>query len=147
MNARPITPNITLAGQPTAEELKELKSAGYVGVINLRNDGEPEQPLNTSDEGELVRTLGMDYLHRGVGGGPLSPDSVAAVCEFLERHAGEKVLVHCRSGGRVAAMLILQQARAHKWTASEAIARGKAMGLEVSGGLKTLVEQYLATNS
>ena len=55
----------------------------------------------------------------------------------------QKVLVHCRKGGRAVALLLLQQARANKWSADEAIARGKAMGLEVDGGLKTMVETYL----
>jgi hypothetical protein len=41
------------------------------------------------------------------------------------------------------ALLLLQQARANKWSADEAIARGKAMGLEVDGGLRTMVESYL----
>ncbi len=41
------------------------------------------------------------------------------------------------------ALLLLQQARANNWSADEVFAKGKAMGLEVDGGLKTLVETYL----
>jgi uncharacterized protein (TIGR01244 family) len=143
MKARPITPGITIADQPTAEELRGLKDEGYVGVVNLRNDGEPEQPLGTAAEGEQVRSLGMDYLHYGVGGAPLSEQGVESVADFLDRHASGKVLVHCRKGARAAALVLLHQAKAHGWAPGEVFDKGRAMGLEVDGGLRTLVENYL----
>ncbi len=65
-----ITPTITIGDQPTEADLEQLKHEGYVGVVNLRNPGEPEQPMSPQAEGEKVRTLGMDYLHYGVGGAP-----------------------------------------------------------------------------
>ena len=50
-----ITPTIAIAGQPTEDDLRALKKAGYVAVVNLRHDGEPDQPL--------------DHLRRGGSGG------------------------------------------------------------------------------
>ena len=141
---RPITPAITVADQPNEADLEALRSDGYTGVVNLRHDGEPEQPLGTAAEGERIRALGMDYLHYGVGGAPLGAEGVGAVLEFLDRHESGKVLVHCRKGSRAAALVLLHQARRHGWPAGEAIARGKAMGLEVEGNLRAMVEQYLA---
>jgi uncharacterized protein (TIGR01244 family) len=142
---RPVTATITFADQPTEADLRELKSEGYTGVVNLRNDGEPEQPLSTTQEGEKVRALGMAYLHYGVGAAPLTVSGVTAVCDFITQHAAapNKVLVHCRKGARAAALLLLHQARANNWSANEVLARGKALGLEVDGGLKALVENYL----
>ena len=142
---RPITATITVGDQPTEEDLDQLKREGYSGVVNLRNEGEPEQPMSPAQEGEKVRALGMEYLHSGVGAAPLSAQGVTSVCDFVDRHAqgSQKVLVHCRKGGRALALLLLQQARANGWGADEAIARGKAMGLEVDGGLRTMVETYL----
>jgi hypothetical protein len=51
--------------------------------------------------------------------------------------------VHCRRGPRAAALVLLQQARAQNWGAAEAASKGRAMGLDVDGGLKMLVESYL----
>ncbi len=138
-----VTPHIIIADQPTEADLKELKEHGFVGVINLRNDGEPEQPIGTAAEGEFVRSLGLDYLHYGVGGAPLTESGVKSVRDFLDHHVAGKVLVHCRRGGRAAALVLLQQAKLHRWTADEAVAKGKAMGLNVEGGLKTQVEEFL----
>jgi uncharacterized protein (TIGR01244 family) len=142
---RPITSTITIGDQPTEEDLARLKAEGYAGVVNLRNPGEPEQPMSPSEEAQKAQALGMDYLHYGVGGAPLTPQGVAAVCDFVDRHvrAGQKVLVHCRKGGRAVALLLLQQARANNWGPDEIIARGREMGLDVDGGLRTLVETYV----
>jgi uncharacterized protein (TIGR01244 family) len=146
---KPITPTITIGDQPTEADLEQLKGEGYVGVVNLRNPGEPEQPMSPQAEGAKVRALGMDYLHYGVGGVPLADPGVTEVCDFVDRHAqgSQKVLVHCRKGGRAVALLLIQQARAQKWNAEETIDKGKAMGLEVDGGLRTMVEAYLQSHS
>ena len=141
--SRPISPTISIAGQPTDDDLRDLKDEGYVAVVNLRNDGEPEQPIGTAEEGELARSIGLDYFHYGVGAAPLSEEGVAGFCEFLDAHSGGKVLVHCRSGGRAAALLLIHQAMANGWTAAEAISKGEAMGLRVGGGLRIAVESYL----
>jgi uncharacterized protein (TIGR01244 family) len=142
---RPITATITVGDQPTEEDLEQLKREGYVAVVNLRHDGEPEQPMSSAEEGEKVRALGMDYFHYGVGGAPLSAQGVTGVADFVDRHAqgSQKVLLHCRKGARAVALLLLQQARANRWSAQETLAKGKAMGLEIEGGLKTMVETYL----
>jgi len=142
-----VTATITIGDQPTEQDLEQLKSEGYVGIVNLRTDGEPEQPMSTALEGDKIRALGLDYLHYGVGATPLSESGVTAVCDFIDRHSQEpnKVLVHCRKGGRAIALLLLQQARANHWSPEETLAKGKAMGLGVDGGLKTLVETYLKT--
>ena len=143
MIRKPIGPNLVVADQPTAAELEALRAEGFAGVVNLRNDGEPEQPLSTFAEGEAVRALGMDYLHQGVGGGPLPESTVSAVSAFLDAHASDKVLIHCRKGGRAAALVLLHHALAEGWNPAEAVAKGRALGLEVEGGLKAIVEHYL----
>jgi uncharacterized protein (TIGR01244 family) len=146
---RAVTTSITIGDQPDEADLQQLKQEGYSGVVNLRNDGEPEQPMNTSEEGASVRALGMDYLHYGVGSAPLSEAGVTAVCDFLDQHSdgSGKVLLHCRKGARAIALLLLQQARAQKWPADQVFAKGKAMGLDLDGGLRMLVENYLRSTA
>jgi uncharacterized protein (TIGR01244 family) len=147
MNIKPTSiPGITVADQPTEDELLALKDQGYTAVVNVRHDGEPEQPLSTSEEGKKVEAMGLDYVHYGVGGGPLTAEGVAAVCTLLDRHASGKVLVHCRKGARAAALVLIHEAKAKGWKADEAITKGRALGLEIEGGLRLLVEHYLQTH-
>ena len=142
---RAITPQITIGDQPTEADLIRLKSEGYTGVVNLRNDGEPEQPLDTGTEGQQVRDLGMAYIHLGVGASPLTKPGVDSVCDFI--NSQDKVMVHCRKGGRAAAIVLIQQAQQAGWQAGEAAAKGRGLGLEVDGGLRAAVEGYLDANS
>jgi uncharacterized protein (TIGR01244 family) len=143
-----ITPKIVIGDQPTEADLADLQAQGFAGVVNLRHDGEPEQPIGTAEEGELVRGLGMEYLHLGIGGAPLSDPGVSGVCDFIDRLSEEgKVLVHCRKGGRAVALVLLQQARSNGWTAEEAVEKGRTMGLQVDGPLRTVVEDYLRARS
>jgi len=141
---RPITDRITIADQPEAGDLAAFQRDGFVGVVNLRNDGEPEQPLSVAEEGEAVRGLNMAYHHLGVGAEPLSDPGVAECCDFIDGRLAEgRVLVHCRKGGRAAAIVLIQQARANGWTPDEAIAKGQELGIQLDGALKAKVEDYL----
>ena len=137
---RPITPTIAIGDQPSAAELQSLPVEGYVAIVNLRNDGEPDQPLSTAAEGEQARSFGMQYHHYGVGGRPLDAASVQAVCDFIDQHsAAGKVLVHCRKGPRAAAIVLVQQARANGWSADEAIEHGATMGLAVDHNMRAMI--------
>ena len=140
---RQVPPGIAVADQPTEADLQALKDEGYAAVVNLRGEGEPEQPLDPSAEGERVRALGMEYLHAPVTGAPLTAAVVGAIGALLDKHAGGKVLVHCRKGGRAAALVLIHKARAEGWAPSEAFAKGQALGLQVDGPLKDKVEAYL----
>jgi uncharacterized protein (TIGR01244 family) len=140
---KPITETITVGDQPDEGDLQALRDEGYLGVVNLRNDGEPEQPLDTGAEGELVKGMGLDYLHYGVSSAPLTDEGVHGVSMFLDQHAAGKTLVHCRKGGRAMAMVLLHLARKEGWKADEAFAKGAELGLTVEGGLRQLVENHL----
>lgn len=141
---KPITDRITIADQPTEADLARLRSEGYAAVVNLRNDGEPEQPLDVAAERRAAADAGLAYHHLGVGSQPLSDPGVAEACDFIDREAANgKVLVHCRKGGRAAAITLIQQARAHVWKPDEAVDKGREIGLALDPGLQLKVEQYL----
>lgn len=144
MNRKPVTRSIEVADQPTAEELAALPGEGFVGVVNLRHPGEPDQPLDPEAEGRLCRSVGLDYLHVGVGRAPMTEAEVGAVGRFLADHAGTgKVLVHCKLGARAAAVVLIDRAVAEGWTAAEALARGPGLGLEIPPNLRPLIVGYL----
>ena len=145
MTPRQITPTVSIADQPSEAELRALKGWGFAGVVNLRHDGEPEQPLGTVVEGELVRGLGLDYLHYAVGPAPLTEAGVESVCKFLDDHAGQAGAGPLPQGGPGrGALVLIHQALAEKWSPAEAAAKGKALG---PGGrrppLRAKVEAYL----
>lgn len=145
MQMKHVLDRVAIADQPTEDDLMAIKERGFVAVVNLRNHGEPEQPLSPAGEGEKAREIGLDYLHVGVGGAPLTREGVVAVIEFIELHSNRgDVLVHCRKGGRAAALVALREAVKREWDAEQAAARAKTeLGVELEGGLRTMIENYL----
>ena len=135
---RAVTPAIAIGDQPTEADLAELKKQGFSGIINLRNDGEPEQPMNSSQEGEKARALGLEYLHYGVGDAPLSEQGVTAFATSLTSTARGRARCSCIAGEepRPSACAYSSRPGRTKRSASEVVAKGKAMGLEVEGGLR-----------
>lgn len=143
MNRKTIRPNLEIADQPTAEELSSLKEEGFTAVINLRRAGEAGQTIDPTAEGELARQAGLDYLSVPVGGEPLGATQVETVCDLLQNHADGKVLLHCKQGGRAAALALIYLSRVEGWPADEVVQRGRALGLELPPPVQALVEQAL----
>ena len=54
---------VTVGGQPSAQEIQELKTAGFSTVVNLRTEGEDDQPMSPDEERRLVEGAGLTYLH------------------------------------------------------------------------------------
>lgn len=111
-------------GQPDAALLSAAKDAGYVAVIDLRTAGE-DRGMN---EAEVVESLGMSYTSIEVAGASgVNFENAQALDRALADLDGP-VLLHCRTGNRVGALLAL---RASKNGASddEALEIGRAAGL------------------
>ena len=101
-NACQILPNVISGGQPTAEQLKDLKAAGGQIVLDLRDPMEP-RPV---DEPALVRELGMEYLNVPVRAGSLDDATLEQILAALRRAGNRTVFFHCGSGSRVGGALI-----------------------------------------
>lgn len=87
--------DLLIAGQPTADALRELSRQGYTTVINLRMPDEMERV--EFDEAALVTQLGMEYVHLPVRGATANPYSPETVRRFADALAGAKgkALLHC----------------------------------------------------
>jgi uncharacterized protein (TIGR01244 family) len=121
------TETLYCGGQPSPDQLAAFAGVCPDGcVINLR----PASETGDGDEASLVRALGLDYVHIPVAGPEdLTPAAAQALATALQRHADGRVLVHCASGQRVAALLALKAAWIDRHDAAQALAMGHAAGL------------------
>ena len=89
-----INEQFTVGGQPAEGEFKHLAQDGFKTVVNLRTEGEEDQPLSPAAERDKVRESGMEYVHFPVSMGEMSP---ALADEFRQRFPSfdAPVLVHC----------------------------------------------------
>ncbi|WP_169976721.1 beta-lactamase hydrolase domain-containing protein [Tautonia rosea] len=144
MHRLAIRPYLEIAGQPSHEDLVAIRDEGFTAVVNLRRPDEPDQPIDPSTEGSQVHALGMDYLSVPIGGEPLGESQVKAVCAFLDQHTGGKVLLHCKQGGRAAAIALIHLAQAEQWPEDEVIDRAAAIGVPLPPPLRAMIESYFA---
>jgi protein tyrosine phosphatase (PTP) superfamily phosphohydrolase (DUF442 family) len=103
---RLINETLGTAGQPTAEQFKLIREAGFEVVINLA--------LPTSDnalatEGSIVTGLGMSYFHIPVDFKSPTVRDFRLFCRLLDAQDSRPVFVHCAANMRVSAFVFLHR--------------------------------------
>lgn len=103
-NFRSLGDKLATAGQPTEAQLRHVREAGFETVINLA--------LPTSDnalpnEGSLVTSLGMSYVHIPVNFQAPTSQDFSAFCRVMNAFEGRPVFVHCAANMRVSAFVYL----------------------------------------
>lgn len=102
LNFHQMTDNIATGGQPTEGELSHIADAGYSVVVNLAmHDSDNAIP----EEGSIIASLGMSYVHIPVPSDAPTSDHVRSFFRVMDSFDGEKVFVHCTSSGRVSAFM------------------------------------------
>lgn len=129
--------------QPTEDNLQQLAQEGFKSVVNLRTDNEEEQPLSPQEEGKKVQDLGMEYLHIPVSPKNLQPELVDQFREETS-HLESPIFVHCHSGKRSGAFVMMDVAIKEKMSGEETIEKAKEMGFKCdSPNLEEFVKNYV----
>lgn len=95
-------PNVATGGQPTAEQLEQLRDAGVKVVVDLRDPME-QRPF---DEPARARELGLEYINVPVRPGVTNDDQLDRVREALRNADERPVFLHCASANRVGGALL-----------------------------------------
>ena len=99
-----LDPQLGTAGQPTPEQFRAVRGAGYQSVINLLP---PDSKHAVPNERELVEAEGLRYFHIPVVWENPTREDFEAFCEVMDAESGRKVFVHCAANKRVSAFLFL----------------------------------------
>jgi protein tyrosine phosphatase (PTP) superfamily phosphohydrolase (DUF442 family) len=109
---------LSSSGMPTAEQMKSVAEAGVQVVINLApHDVSTAIPK----EGELVKSLGMEYLNFPVTWRAPEPEALARFMEAMDAHAGKRIHVHCEANYRASAFIMLYRVLRLGWKKDDAI--------------------------
>lgn len=92
------------SGQPRRDEIPAIQQAGYQLVINLV-PSDAEHAI--ADEGEIVRGLGLDYVHIPVVWDAPEVDDAFRFFQVMQENRGRKIFVHCQVNYRVSAFMYL----------------------------------------
>jgi protein tyrosine phosphatase (PTP) superfamily phosphohydrolase (DUF442 family) len=96
------TETIGTSGQPTVEQFGEIARAGYSSVVNLAM---PDSDDAIADEGTIVTSLGMKYVHIPVPFDAPTKQQLRSFIRVMRAIDGEKVWVHCVVNARVSAFM------------------------------------------
>lgn len=136
-----VSAKVSAGGQPSEEDIAALKASGVRKIINLRREGEQNQPLDPAAEGEVVKGAGLEYLHIPVDPKNLDPSSAAAVAKAIEESDGP-VYVHCAAGGRAVTHALLADAKAQGSSADKVFKKAEEIGAPVTDeGFKAYVRK------
>jgi uncharacterized protein (TIGR01244 family) len=100
---------ISSAGQPDRKTIEIFARSGYAAVIDMRG---PDEDRGTENWDAEVESTGMDYVAFPiVDENDISFESAKELDDLLNTIDGP-VLIHCKSGNRVGALLALRESLA-----------------------------------
>ncbi len=103
-----IDERVATSGQPTADQFRQVRQAGYEVVINLAPDG-----LETSlpAQAELLAELGFEYHHIPVAWNDPKLRQLEEFEAVMTAAEGRRTLIHCQANYRVTAFFALYAAK------------------------------------
>lgn len=127
---------------PDADNLQQAAQEGFRSVINMQTEGE-KKGIGPQEEARAAKDAGLTYLHHPVDGDKLSDE----VVDGFRRKATElpaPVLVHCASGKRSGAMVMMHLAAEQGMSGEQVIEKAEQMGFECdTPELEEFVKSYV----
>ncbi len=93
---------LACSGQPTESQLKQLAEEKYQIVVNL---GLLETKYALTGEAAIVESLRMEYFHFPVVFEHPQISELVDFINYMNNHAGKKMLVHCAANYRASAFV------------------------------------------
>jgi len=110
--------NLSSSGMPTIEQMKEIAIAGVQVIINLT----PHEIQNAiPNEGDLVSSLGMEYIHIPVTWRAPEQNAFIHFMDAMDAHASKKIHVHCEANYRASAFIMMYRVLRLGWKKEDAI--------------------------
>ena len=142
----PVDDNVSVSGQLTPADMKEIAGAGFTAVVNNRPDGEAlfGQP-RTADLRAAAEAAGLQFLDLPFSGPRATPDQVRALADLLA--GGDvRVVAFCKSGMR-SALLWGAASLANGRSLEEVLQGARKAGQELSGAAELMTRLAQAARS
>ena len=138
---RPVTADIAVSPQITADDVARAAKDGFTLIVNNRPDGEePSAPQGDAIDAAAA-AAGLNYVAIPIGHSGFSEPQVEAMIAAMEQAEGP-ILAYCRSGTR--STLLWALASAKQGENPEIIARTAAQaGYDVSP-IRSLIDMFAA---
>ncbi len=120
-----INDELTIAGQVTPEQLRQVAQEGFKSVLNLRS---PDEEGFLSNEQQQAEALGLYYVNIPVKFEAIN-DEIAARVLMQTNKLPKPTLVHCDNAMRAAAIVLMHIATRQGATLRQAFKQAEQLGL------------------
>jgi protein tyrosine phosphatase (PTP) superfamily phosphohydrolase (DUF442 family) len=117
-NYHRLSDSLATSGQPSEEELTRVAQAGFEVAINLALHYDE---YSLPDERRTVESLGMVYEHIPVIWQRPTRADLDAFFATMDRHAGQRIYVHCAANFRVSSFVLLYRVLRLRWCLEDAL--------------------------
>jgi len=104
INFRQYSDSFASAGQPTREQFTALRDQGFERIVYIAFTNNPNA---LPDADQVVKGLGMEYMHVPVDFSNPLPDDFYAFADSMQRNTDKKTLLHCQVNARATAFSFL----------------------------------------
>ena len=131
--------NLYFSGQVNTESLHMAKMQGVTTIINSRYPSEMDW-----DEKSAAENLGLEYISIPISktSDTFDPGTIAQIDAIVGERKGQKILMHCSSGNRVAAWYAIHLVDKRDMTEGDALDVARKNGL-TREGMEKRVHTYL----
>lgn len=129
---------------PDVDQVRHAAQEGFRSIINMQTEDEDKKlKMQPQEEGRVAEAAGLTFLHHPVDGEKLSDD----VVDSFRRKATDlpaPVLVHCASGKRSGALVMMHMACEQGMDGEEVISKAEEMGFKCdTPELESFVKNYV----
>ena len=122
-----VNDDLSIAGQISSEELKQLAIAGFQSVLNLRS---PDENGFFHDEKQEAQIVGLEYanipLNSQVPNQELTTEAIQSV-----ENLPKPILIHCAGGARAGGIALITEAIQADLTYEEIAQKAKELGINL----------------
>lgn len=122
---RKINDELSIAGQITSDQLKQLRDEGYRSVLNLRS---PEERHVWLEEADCCNRLALQYSNIAIQVNTINRVVLTQVLLQIEAMP-KPLLIHCGSAERAAAIVLMYIAIRQGATLEQAFQQVEKLGL------------------
>jgi protein tyrosine phosphatase (PTP) superfamily phosphohydrolase (DUF442 family) len=117
VNFRQYSENFASSGQPSAEQFAAIAEQGFERIVYIAFTNN-QNALPDADQ--VVKGLGMEYMHVPVTFDNPLPDDFYAFADSMQRNTDKKTLLHCQVNARATAFSFLYRVIHEDLSISEA---------------------------
>ena len=112
MDTKQLTPNLSVAGQITKDDIADIAAQGFKVIINNRPDDEGKDQPTANSIKTIAKQYGITYIYQPVTGTAITNENAADFRKHIEANKGP-ILAQCRTGTRCTILWMLSQAKDH----------------------------------